>query len=46
MTQPRGAKRPGDPKATRSRVVTAAVVIASAVLLYVVISTVAAGRFF
>jgi hypothetical protein len=41
-----GGGRPGKPKGKRSWVVTAAVVIAIAVLLYVVISTLATGRFF
>jgi hypothetical protein len=57
MTLSGGGGRPGDgsgggsggaggPKGKRSWVVTAAVLIATAVLLYVVISTLATGRFF
>jgi hypothetical protein len=41
-----GSRGPGDPKGKRSWVVTAAIVVATAVLLYVIISTLATGRFF
>jgi hypothetical protein len=41
-----GSGGAGDPKGKRSWVVTAAVVVATAVLLYIVISTLATGRFF
>jgi hypothetical protein len=50
MTPPGGAgrdsRKAGGPKGRRSWVVTAAVVVATGVLLYVVISTLATGRFF
>ena len=36
----------GDPGRKRSRVATGAIVVATLVLLYVVISTLATGRFF
>jgi hypothetical protein len=41
-----GSGGAGDPKGKRSWVVTVAVIVATAVLLYVVISTLATGRFF
>ena len=42
----RGSGGAGDPRGKRSWLVTAAIVIATVVLLYVVISSLAAGRFF
>ena len=43
---PGGPGGSGDPRGKRSWLVTAAVVIATVALLYVVVSTVATGRFF